>query len=70
MTESPQILLNNQLKKLKLITSNLPFDEWTESFGTERLTGALSDRLTHHVSILKMSGDSYRLAQSEARQKS
>ena len=32
-----------------LITSNLPFDEWTETFGTERLTGALLDRLTHHV---------------------
>jgi DNA replication protein DnaC len=30
-----------------LITSNLPFDEWTETFGTERLTGALLDRLTH-----------------------
>jgi DNA replication protein DnaC len=53
-----------------LITSNLPFDEWTESFGSERLTGALLDRLTHHVSILEMNGDSYRLAQSKARQDS
>jgi DNA replication protein DnaC len=35
-----------------MITSNLPFDEWTETFGTERLTGALLDRLTHHVNIL------------------
>lgn len=51
----------------RLITSNLPFDEWTETFGTERLTGALLDRLTHHVSILEMNGDSYRLAQSRAR---
>lgn len=24
-----------------IITSNLPFDEWTEVFGSERLTGAL-----------------------------
>ena len=47
-----------------LITSNLPFDEWTETFGTERLTGALLDRLTHHVNILEMNGESYRLAQS------
>jgi DNA replication protein DnaC len=30
-------------------TSNLPFDEWTEVFGSEPLTGALLDRLTHHV---------------------
>ncbi|NQV21390.1 MAG: ATP-binding protein, partial [Rhodospirillales bacterium] len=36
-----------------LITSNLPFDEWTETFGSERLTGALLDRLTHHVNILE-----------------
>ena len=44
-----------------LITSNLPFDEWTETFGTERLTGALLDRLTHHVHILEMNGQSFRL---------
>ncbi|MFN4160172.1 MAG: IS21-like element helper ATPase IstB [Gemmobacter sp.] len=50
-----------------LITSNLPFDEWTETFGTERLTGALLDRLTHHVNILEMKGESYRLAQSRTR---
>lgn len=51
-----------------LITSNLPFDEWTETFGSERLTGALLDRLTHHVNILEMNGESYRLGQSKARQ--
>ena len=47
-----------------LITSNLPFDGWTEIFGSERLTGALLDRLTHHVNILEMNGNSYRLSQS------
>ena len=40
-----------------LVTSNLPFDEWTEIFGSERLTGALLDRLTHHVHILEMNGE-------------
>ena len=44
-----------------LVTTNLPFDEGTDVFGSERLTGALLDRLTHHVHILEMNGDSYRL---------
>ena len=47
-----------------LVTTNLPFDEWTEVFGSERLTGALLDRLTHHVHILEMNGDSCRLRHS------
>jgi DNA replication protein DnaC len=50
-----------------IVTSNLPFDEWTSVFGSERLTGALLDRLTHHVHILEMNGESYRLAQSRRR---
>ena len=45
-------------------TSNLPFDEWTEVFGSERLTGAILDRLTHHVHILEMNGESFRLRES------
>ena len=31
---------------------------------SERLTGALLDRLTHHVHILEMNGESYRLKRS------
>ncbi len=50
-----------------IVTSNLPFDEWTSVFGSERLTGALLDRLTHHVHILEMNGESYRLAESRKR---
>ena len=46
-----------------IVTSNLPFDEWTSVFGSERLTGALLDRLTHHVHILEMNGESFRLKQ-------
>ena len=53
-----------------LLTSNLPFDEWTEVFGSERLTGALLDRLTHHVHILEMNGQSFRLNQSKKRRES
>ncbi len=52
-----------------IVTSNLPFDEWTSVFGSERLTGALLDRLTHHVHILEMNGESYRLKTSRRRQR-
>ena len=52
-----------------IITSNLPFEDWTSVLGSERLTGALLDRLTHHVHILAMNGDSYRLRQSTGRRR-
>jgi DNA replication protein DnaC len=51
------------------VTNNLPFDEWTSVFGSERLTGALLDRLTHHVHILEMNGESFRLASSKRAQR-
>ena len=47
-----------------VITSSPPFDEWIEVFGSERLTGAILDRLTRHVHILEMNGDGDRLRQS------
>jgi DNA replication protein DnaC len=47
-----------------MITTNLPFDQWTEVLGSERLTGALLDRLTHRVHILEMNGESYRFKAS------
>jgi len=50
-----------------LVTSNLPFEEWTTVLDSERLTGALLDRLTHRVHILPIAGESYRLAQSKQR---
>ena len=53
-----------------IVTINLPFDEWTGVFASERLTGALLDRLTHHIHILEMNGDSCRLKQSKRRSRS
>ena len=48
-----------------IVTNNLPFEEWTEVFGSERLTGALLDRLTHRVHILEANGESYRLKEAK-----
>ena len=52
-----------------IVTSNLPFQEWTTVFASERLTGALLNRITHHVHILEMNGESYRLKQSRSRRR-
>jgi DNA replication protein DnaC len=52
-----------------IVTSNLPFEQWTEVMGSERLTGALLDRLTHRVHILEANGDSYRLREAKKQRK-
>lgn len=48
-----------------IITSDLPFEEWINVFGSARLTDAVLDRLTHHAHILHMEGESYRLRESQ-----
>ncbi len=52
-----------------MVTTNLPFENWTEVLGSERLTGAMLDRLTHRVHILEANGESYRLADAKRRLK-
>ncbi|MFH1265362.1 MAG: ATP-binding protein, partial [Planctomycetota bacterium] len=44
-----------------IVTTNLPFENWTEVLGSERLTGATLDRLTHRCHILEATGESYRV---------
>ena len=48
-----------------IVTTNLPFADWPQVFADdERLAGALLDRLTHHVHIVEMIADSFRLKAS------
>src|SRR6516225_1198213 len=51
-----------------IVTTNLPFEQWTEVLGSERLVGATLDRLTHRCHILEASGQSYRLRDAKRRQ--
>ncbi len=61
-------VVSRSYERLSLIvTTNLPFESWTEVFGSERLTGALLDRLTHRVHILEANGPSYRLREAKHR---
>jgi len=52
-----------------IVTTNLPFEQWAEVCGSERLTGAMLDRLTHRVHIVEANGQSYRLRDSQRRMK-
>lgn len=52
-----------------IVTTNLPFENWTEALGSERLTGAALDRLTRRCRILETKGESYRLQDAKRRRK-
>jgi DNA replication protein DnaC len=63
-------IVSRAYERLSLIvTTNLPFEQWTEVMGSERLTGALLDRLTHRVHIIEANGESYRLKDARKRRK-
>jgi DNA replication protein DnaC len=50
-----------------IVTTNLPFERWTEVLGNERLVGAALDRLTHRCHLLEATGESYRLKEARRR---
>lgn len=48
-----------------IITTNLPFSEWTDLFQNTALLTALIDRLTFRSYLIDMNGESYRLDQAK-----
>lgn len=52
-----------------IVTTNLPFEQWTEVLLSERLTGATLDRLTHRCSIVETGSESYRLRDAKRRRR-
>jgi DNA replication protein DnaC len=52
-----------------VVTTNLPFEQWPEVLGSERLTGATLDRLTHRCSVIETGGESYRLRDARGRRR-
>ena len=48
-----------------IVTTNQPFESWTEVLGSERLTGATLDRLTHRCKIIETRSESYRLREAK-----
>ncbi len=52
-----------------IITTNLPFSEWTTLFENTAMVAAMIDRLTFNSYVLDMNGESYRLAQTRKARK-
>lgn len=52
-------------RKATIVTTNLSFDRWQELFGDPVLTAAMVDRLTYKAYIVNMTGNSYRLKETE-----
>lgn len=59
-----QVVAKRYEKSATILTSNLPFDQWDQTFaGDVALTSAMLDRILHHSHVVQMKGESYRLKQ-------
>jgi DNA replication protein DnaC len=59
-----QIVAKRYERGSMILTSNLPFTQWDQTFGgNTTLTAAMLDRILHHAHIVQIKGDSYRLKQ-------
>ena len=52
-------------KKATIITTNLAFNRWNEIIKDKVLVAAMVDRLTHKAFLINMSGQSYRLKETQ-----
>lgn len=52
-----------------IVTTNLPFSEWTTLFENTAMVAAMIDRLTFQSYVLDMNGESYRLAKTKEARK-
>jgi DNA replication protein DnaC len=64
-----QIVSRRYEKRPTVMTTNLPFSEWTTVFPNAACATALIDRLTHHAEIVVIEGASYRMREAELEQK-
>ena len=65
-----QVIASRNELRSTVITTNLEFKDWTQVFGSQQLTTAVLDRLTHRCHILEMNGESYRFKESMRKKKS
>ena len=56
-----QLISKRYEKHSTIITTNMPFSNWAELFGSATLANAILDRLLHHSHVISIKGPSYRL---------
>ena len=56
-----QLISKRYEKHSTIITTNQPFDKWSEIFGGSTIANAIVDRLVHHSIIINIKGKSYRI---------
>lgn len=64
-----QVIADRAEKAAVILTTNLPFSEWTKVIPNARLCKALLDRLTDRAHILETGEESYRFRRTLARRK-
>jgi DNA replication protein DnaC len=55
-----QVLAERDERAALILTTNLPFSEWTQVFTHPRLCAAVVDRITHRAHIIETGSESYR----------
>ncbi|MFP3434277.1 ATP-binding protein, partial [Paraburkholderia sp. SIMBA_061] len=57
-----QVIAKRYERGSLIVTSNLPFGQWDQTFADDAtLTAAMLDRLLHHAHVVAIQGESYRL---------
>jgi DNA replication protein DnaC len=56
-----QVVSQRYERRSIALTTNLPFEKWTQIFPDEMTATAVIDRLVHHGSVFAFSGQSHRL---------
>ena len=64
-----QIISGRAERAAVIVTTNLPFSEWTTKFPNARLCKAMLDRLTDQAHIIETGNESYRFRRTMEKKK-